>query len=82
MSSPPPSSSPPSSPPQKPAPLPPLQSETLFTSAMAKAGEDARHSDSDAPDAVERLAARTGRILGFIALPGLAWLFGRQLGWW
>lgn len=56
--------------------------ETLLTSEMAKAANSIAQNAPEDEDAIVKLGKRTGRTLGFIALPALAWLFGRQLGWW
>lgn len=43
-----------------------------------------RNGDEDGPgeDHIERAGRRTGRALGYIAIPVLLGLLGRQLGWW
>ena len=40
------------------------------------------HDDGPEEDRIERAARRTGRALGYTAIPVLVILLGRQLGWW
>lgn len=63
-------------------------SETLGTSSLARSGRRAgdhflaRDATLEGADPVEVWGRRIGRSLSLVGVVVLAWLLGRQLGWW
>lgn len=58
------------------------EQENVLTSSMARAGDHFAGKDADPDDKIEVWGRRIGRSLSLVAVIVLAFMLGRQLGFW